>query len=103
LNEKRVQQVLEIEKQAQTAYETAVNEAREIPLQAEQEAQLIVEKARAEADAQARQMIESAQSEEEIARIISQAEEKTRRAEGVAKTNFERAVLDVLCRVVGKE
>jgi vacuolar-type H+-ATPase subunit H len=103
LNEKNVQQVLEIEKQAQAVYETAVNEAKEIPLQAEQEAQMIVEKARAEAEAQAHQMIESAQSERETARIMAEAEEKVHRAEAVAKSNFKRAVADVLCRVVGKE
>jgi len=103
LNEKRIQQVLEIEKQAQGAYESALREAKEIPVQAEQEAQLILEKARAEAEKQAREIIESAQSEEESARIMAQAEVKIRRNEAVAKSNFERALAFVLCRVVGKE
>ncbi len=103
MNEKRVQQVLEIEKQAQAAYETAVNEAKEIPLQAEQEAQLIVEKARAEAEAQARQLVDSAQSEQDTARIMAEAEQNVHRSETIAKSNFKRAVTDVLCRVVGKE
>lgn len=103
MNEKHVQQVLEIEKEARAAYEAAVNEAKELPLKAEQEAQLTVEKARAEAEAQAHQMIQAAQSEEQIAQTMVQAEEKVRRAESTASSNFDRAVADILRRVVGKE
>ena len=103
LNEKRIQQVLEIEKQAREAYEAAIAEAREIPRQAEQEAQLIIEKARAEAEAQARQLVESAQSDEESARILSQTDEKIKRTDALAASNFERAVMHLLCRVVGRE
>ncbi len=103
MNEKRIQQVLEIEKQAQAAYEEALKEAKDLPAQAEQEAQLIVEKARAEADQEARQMIEKAQSEEESNRIMSEAQEKVRRTEALATSNFDRAVHFVLDRVVGKE
>ncbi len=103
MNEKRVQQVLEIEKQAQAVYDKAVDEAKEIPLKAEQEAQLTVEKTRAEAEDQAKQMIQNAQSEEEVTRIINEAQEKIRRSENVAQGNFKRAVAEVLCLVVCKE
>jgi vacuolar-type H+-ATPase subunit H len=103
LNEKNIQQVLEIEKRARAAYEQAINEAKEIPRQADQESQLLIEKARAEAEAQARKLIESAQSEDESARILSQANENVRRSETVAARNFDRAVSELLCRVVGKE
>lgn len=103
LNEKSIQQVLAIEKQARDAYEAALNEAKEIPRQAEQDAQRIVEKARAEAEIQARQLIENAQSDEESARILTQTEEKVRHTEALATRNFERAVTHLLCRVVGRE
>lgn len=103
MNEKNIQQVLEIEKRARAAYEQAINEAKEIPRQADQESQLLIEKARAEAEAQARKLIESAQSEDESARILSQANENVRRSETVAARNFDRAVSELLCRVVGKE
>ncbi len=103
MNEKRIQQVLEIEKQAQAAYEEALREAKDIPAQAEQEAQLTVEKARAEAEKQAQEILQNAQSEAESARIMSQMEEKIRRNEAVAKSNFERALAYALNRVVGKE
>ncbi len=103
MNEKRIQQVLEIEKQAQAAYEAALQEAKGLPAQAEQEAQLIVEKARAEADKEARQMIDKAQSEEESNRIMSEAQDKVRRTEALSTSNFDRAVAFVLNRVAGKE
>ncbi len=103
MNEKRIQQVLEIEKQARAAYEEAIKKAKEMPAQAEQDALLIVEKARTEAEAQAKQMLEKAQSGEESARILSQTEENIRHAETVANRNFDRAVSFVLSRVAGKE
>jgi hypothetical protein len=103
LNEKHIQQVLEIEKQAHTAYEQAVSEAKQIPVQAEQEAQLAVEKARAEAEEEARRRVEGANSEEESNRLLAQAEEKVRRAEAIANSNFDRAVTFALCRLAGKE
>ncbi len=103
MNEKRIHQVLEIEKQAREAYEEAVNEAQEMPRQAEQDAQLIIEKARAESEEQARKMIESAQSEEESNRIMNQANENVRKAESVASRNISRAVAEILSRVAGKE
>jgi F0F1-type ATP synthase membrane subunit b/b' len=103
LNDKRIQQVLDIEQQAQAAYETAVNEAKLIPQQAEQDAQLIIDKARAEAEAEAKQILAKAQAQDESAQIMTDAEDKVRRNEVVAQGNFNRAVADVLSRVVGKE
>ena len=49
MNEKHIQQVLEIEKQAQEIQEKARREAQEIPAKAEQEAQAILAKAVADA------------------------------------------------------
>lgn len=103
MNEQRIKQVLEIEQQAQAVHEAALNEAKQLPNQAEQEAQMIIEKARADAEAQARDMLAKAQSQEESSRIASEAEEKIRRMDTLAHSNFNRAVADVLCRVVGKE
>jgi len=48
LNEKNIQEVLEIEKQADAIHEAALHEAQQIPVQAEQEAQALIEKARAD-------------------------------------------------------
>ena len=68
LNEKLIQQVLEIEKQAQAIHEVAVREAGQLPTRAEQEAQALIEKARADAQEQARQLAADAQAQEEAAR-----------------------------------
>lgn len=103
MNENRIKQVLEIEKKAQGVYETALNDAQKLPTVAEQEAQAIVEKARADAEEEARQIIARAKAEEEVARILSQAEGKNREIEALAMSNFDRAVNYILDRVTGRE
>ena len=102
MNENRIRQVLEIEKQAQQVLDSAKHEAEQLPILADQDAQELIEKARADAQEKARQMINIAQSEVETARIISDAEEKDREMEKLALKNFDRAVAFVLDRVIGK-
>jgi len=102
MNENRIQQVLEIEKKAQQILDSAKHDAERLPILADQEAQQMIEKARVEAQEEARQMILKAQSDTETARILSDAEEKTREMEKQATKNFDRAVAFVLERVVGK-
>jgi len=103
MNENRIQQVLDVEKQAQAIYDAAVNEADKMPRQAEIEAQALIERARSEAEEEARRMVDSSQVEEEINRILSQADERNRRMESLAKSNFDKAVAFVLTRIAGKE
>jgi vacuolar-type H+-ATPase subunit H len=102
MNEKHIQQVLEIEKQAQEIHETAVREAQQLPAAAEQEAQALIEKAKAEAQQEAREMLSKVQADEDGARILSEAEEKSRKLDALAKSNFDRAVAYVLERVAGR-
>jgi len=103
MNENRIQQVLEIEKQAREIYDAAVREAQQLPAQAELEAQSILDKARNQAREEARQLVARAQAEEETAKILAQAEEKNRQVEALAMSNFERAVNYILDRVIGRE
>ena len=103
MNENRIKQVLEIEKRAQENYEAALKEAQQLPTLAEQEAQEIVGKARAEAEEEARQIVAKAKAEDEVARILAEAEEKNRQLESQATNNFDRAVNFILDRVTGKE
>lgn len=102
MNEKNIQQVLEIEKQAEEIHEAAVKEAQQLPVIAEQEAQALIEKARAEAEQKAREMVSGVKAEEESARIVSEAEEKNKQFEALSMSNFDRAVNFVLERVIGK-
>lgn len=102
MNEKHIQQVLEIEKQAQEIHEAAVREAQQLPVVAEQEAQAMIEKAKAEAQQEAREMVSKVQADEESTRILSDSEEKSRELESSAKGNFDRAVAYVLERVAGR-
>jgi vacuolar-type H+-ATPase subunit H len=103
LNEKNIQEVLEIERQADAIHTAALHEAQQIPVEAEQAAQLLIEKARAAAEEEARKIIANAQSEEESSRILSEAEDKIKRTDGLALKNHGRAVAYVMARVIGRE
>lgn len=102
MNEKHIQQVLDIEKRAQEIHDAALKEAQQLPVMAEQEAQALIEKAKAEAQQKAREMISKVQADEESARILSEAEEKNRQFEALAMKNSDRAVNYVLERVIGR-
>ena len=102
MDQKHIQQVLQIEKQAQEIHEAAIKEAQQLPLIAEQEAQALIEKARAEAQQKAREMVSKVQADEESARILSEADEKNRQFEALAMNNLDRAVNYVLERVIGR-
>ena len=103
MNENRIQQVLEIEKQAQEIHEIAIREAQQLPILADQESQAVIAKARAEAQEEARQRIANAQAKSETDRILSEAEKKNGATEALAMSNFDRAVNYILDRVIGKE
>jgi len=103
MNEKHIQQVLEIEKQAQEIHEAALKEAQQLPTQAEQESQVLIEKAKTDAQQEARQMVNKVKEDEGSGQILSEAEEKNRQFEALAMSNFDRAVAYVIDRVVGGE
>ena len=102
MNEKQIQQVIEIEKRAQELHDAAVKEAQQLPVIAEQEAQGLIEKAKAEAEQESREMLSKVQADEEGTRILSEVEEKSGQFESVAVSNLDRAVEYVLERVIGK-
>ena len=102
MNEKRIEQVLEIEKQAQGILDAATRGAEQLTSKAEQEAREILEQARNQAQEEARRMVAQAQSEQETGAIISKAEEKNRQTEQLASKNMDKAVAFVLERVIGK-
>jgi vacuolar-type H+-ATPase subunit H len=101
MNEKNIQQVLEIEKKAQEMQEKAKREAQEIPVKAEQEAQALIAKAKADAQEEARQLVASAQSADTSGGAADIAT-KNSEFEALAKKNFDKAVAFVLERVIGR-
>jgi V/A-type H+/Na+-transporting ATPase subunit G/H len=103
LNENRIQQVLEIEKQANAIRDEMIAQAAQLPAQAEKEAQALLEKSRAAAQQEAQAILATAKAELESADIQSQAEEKIQRVETLAKGNLNRAVAYVVARVIGRE
>jgi len=103
LNDKRVQQILAIEQQAQAIYDAAVREAEQLPVQAEKEAQALIEQARTEAQDEARQLVANAQAQEECAHILTQAETNAKQMEAAAASHFDHAVSYVLNQVAARE
>jgi vacuolar-type H+-ATPase subunit H len=103
MNEKHIQQILDIEKQAQAIHEAAVREAEQLPLQAEKDAQKLIDQARADMQNEARQMIEEAKAESEITQILADAENQVQHDNAVATRNINRTVVHVINRVVGRE
>jgi vacuolar-type H+-ATPase subunit H len=102
VNEKNIQQVLEIEKKAQEVQEQAQREAQELPRLAEQEAQALIEKAKAEAQEEARKIIAEAQAEDKANEILADVERQDQELEARANANIEKAVNYVLERVIGR-
>ncbi len=103
MNEKRIQQVLEFEKQANAIRDAMIVEASQLPVQAEKDVELLIEKARQQAEQEARKLVESAHAEKECADIMAQAEENVRRTEALALGNMNSAVTYVIARVIGRE
>lgn len=102
MNEKHIQQVLEIEKQAQEVQEKARHEAQEIPAKAEQEAQALITKAKADAHEEARKMIAAAQQNGNPVQAEGDGASVNSEFESSAKKNFDKAVAFVLERVIGR-
>ena len=102
VNEKHIQQVLEIEKQAQEMYEKAVKDAQQLPVTAEQEAQALIAKAKAEAEEEARRILAEAQAEDRANEVLADVERQKAELEAKANANLDKAVAYVLERVIGR-
>ena len=102
MNEKRIQEVVKIEKQADEIYAKAVSEAERIPLLAEQETKSLIENSRTQAEKEAKILLESSQTNDETNRILSDAGSKIEHNTTLAKRNIERATTYVISRVVGR-
>jgi vacuolar-type H+-ATPase subunit H len=103
MNDQNIQAVLKLEKKARLVYDTAVREAEQLPVQAEQEAEAFIEKARLDTQNEARELISKAEAKEEASRIMAEAEEKAKQMEAAAKKNFDKAVAYVLKQVLNRE
>lgn len=102
MNEKRIQEVIEIEKKADEIFSKAVAEADRIPQLAEQEVKVLIENSRMQAEKEAHALLANAQTKDESDKILSQAEETSHKNAALAKHNFERATTYVISRVVGR-
>ena len=102
MNEKRIRDVLAIEKQAQEMLAAANREAERLPIQADLDGRDLIDKARVAAREEARRILEQAQSVDEATQIMVLARERMAESEKLAAKNLEKAVAYVLERVAGK-
>ena len=102
MNEKRIQEVVKIEKQADEILAKAVSEADRIPLLAEQETKALIENGRSQAEKEAKVLLESSLSNDETNKILREAESTSEHNATLAKRNSERATTYVISRVVGR-
>ena len=102
MNDERIKQVLNIEKEARQIHDSATHEAEQILLAAEQETGLIIENAKAETQKEARLLVADVQVKEDSERILVEAEENSTRAKSLSAGNFEQAVRFVLDRTTGE-
>ncbi len=103
MNEKLIEQVLQIEKQAQEIHDAAIKDAEQLPVKAGQEGEALIEQARKQAMEEARRLVAEAQAQDEAARILAEANEKVNLAKSLALTHFDRAVGYVLDRAAGRD
>jgi hypothetical protein len=102
MSDQRIQEVLAIEEQAQSIRDSAVKEADEMPRLAQRESQENLEKSRADAEAEAKSIVDKARSENTHSRVMTEFETNAKRTENLAMSNLDRAVSYVLCAVVGR-
>jgi vacuolar-type H+-ATPase subunit H len=103
VNDKRIQDVIEIENQADEIYQKAVAESQRIPQEAEQEAKKLLSDAKAAAELQVQDLIKKAEAKQESDDILAKAEEAIHHNDALAKRNFDRAVSYVIARILGRE
>ena len=102
-NEKFIQKVLEIEKEADKIHDKAVREAEQLPVRADQETQSTIDKARAAAQSEAAQLVDQAKVQQQSANILAEAEKNIEQVEHLASSNLNKAVTYVVARVIGRE
>ena len=102
MNEKRIQEVIEIERRAQDIVASAQKEAERLPALAEAEGQDIISRARAAAEEEALRLVEQARALDQVAVIVAATQNRIAETEKLAGANFEQAVAYVLERVIGR-
>jgi vacuolar-type H+-ATPase subunit H len=102
VNEKRIQEVIVVERRAQELLAAAQRESEQLPAEAEREAEELTVKGRAEAESEARNILAQAQTDRSSQAVVSEVEERIRQTAKLAAKNSDLAVKYVLERVIGR-
>ena len=101
--EETVKQLREIEDKAQALYETTVQEAKMLPITAEEDARVLQSQSHQEIEAEAKRILAEAHDDSDSQKFLQQAEEDAKRKETIAMNHFDRAVNYILHRIVGRQ
>jgi len=103
MNEKYLKKILSVEAEAQAAYEKAISDADLLPSQAEEKVNILLEKTRKEAEAEAARLVAQNSDKEMIDEIIKKSEMEEKQKEALAAKNFQHAVSYVIHSVIGRQ
>lgn len=102
MDEERLKRILDIEMQGEMLYDRAVRETNLLPIQAEEQARLLVEQSRQEAETEAQKLMESLCDPEHIKKVLDQNMQKIQQREALAAANMTKAVNFVLQSLLRK-
>ncbi len=101
MNEERLKQILDAEEQAQTLYESTMQEADSLPEQAERRVQDLLEVTRQKAELDSARLTEEIINPTIIDEIINEYAERTSHRDALAQINLPKAVDYIVQALLG--
>jgi vacuolar-type H+-ATPase subunit H len=92
MNEERLRQILKVEEQAQSLYETAAKKAESLPEQAEHAVQALLVETRQKAERDGERLTEEIINPKIIEDIVNQYAQRTTQRDALAEVNMSKAI-----------
>ena len=101
MNEERLRQILKVEEQAQSLYETAAKKAESLPEQAEHAVQALLVETRQKAERDGERLTEEIINPKIIEDIVNQYAQRTTQRDALAEVNISKAIDYVIQTLLG--
>ncbi len=101
MNEERLRQILKVEEQAQSLYETAAKKAESLPEQAEHAVQALLDETRQKAERDGERLTEEIINPKIIEDIVNQYAQRTTQRDALAEVNMSKAIDYVIQTLLG--
>jgi len=101
MNEERLRQILKVEEQAQSLYETAAKKAESLPEQAEHAVQALLVETRQKAERDGERLTEEIINPKIIEDIVNQYAQRTTQRDALAEVNMSKAIDYVIQTLLG--